>query len=276
MLTSSFTATNKKIALALAALVFAFVTVTIIQDFIRAALKNSAFYFSESFLFSSFWWLFAPCLFAQYVAAKKRQGLKAYTGIIILPILVHLFAFPSLVWVVSKFFYYHTYSYGQTFTYTLSEHVYPLLLIYSIPVFISVYLKKGELQKPALEPQEETTLQEFISTILVADGTKKYKVAVADILYVTANPPYINIYTEGKKYLHKETLKSVCGKLNPDQFVRIHKSAIVNIHMVASYATRLNGDYDVTMKNNVQLRVSRNFATVFKNSFNNTHRFTPK
>jgi hypothetical protein len=31
--------------------------------------------------------------------------------------------------------------------------------------------------------------------------------------------------------------------------------------MVASYTTRLNGDYDLKMKNNVQLRVSRNFAT---------------
>lgn len=115
---------------------------------------------------------------------------------------------------------------------------------------------------------------QFTTTLVVADGNKKQSIKVSEILYISANPPYINIFIEGKKYLQNETLKSISATLNPEQFVRIHKSTIVNIEMVASYTSRLNGDYDLAMKNNVQLRVSRNFAADFKNRFNKTHQLT--
>lgn len=129
---------------------------------------------------------------------------------------------------------------------------------------------------PSSEVQNESSTKHFISTILVTDGNKKQNITVLEILYFSANPPYINIHLEGKKHLYNATLRSISIKLNPEKFVRVHKSTIVNIEMVTSYTTRLNGDYDLTMKNNVQLRVSRNFATDFKNLFNKTHHLTTK
>jgi two-component system response regulator LytT len=151
------------------------------------------------------------------------------------------------------------------------------VLIYSIPVLtFQFFSKKVKLVEPVSETQNENILNQFISNILISDGNKKHSIIVSEILYFSANPPYINLQLEGKKYLHNETLKSISIKLNSEQFVRVHKSTIVNIKMVASYTTRLNGDYDLTMKNNVQLRVSRNFATDFKNLFNKTHHLTTK
>ena len=150
-----------------------------------------------------------------------------------------------------------------------------MLLIYAIPVLVfQFYLKKVKLAGSINNNQIECALNQYISTILVSDGNKKHNITVTEIIYFSANPPYINLYLEGKKCLHHETLKSISTKLNPDQFVRVHKSTIVNIKKVASYTTRLNGDYDLMMKNNVQLRVSRNFATDFKNLFNKTHHVT--
>ena len=277
ILTTKFGITDKKTFFVLTLLVLATVTLTLTQDFLRSDLKNSAFYFSESVMFSSFWWLFAPLLFTQYfvVKHKNKKRLEFHVAIIILPIFIQLFAFPFLVWVLSSVFYYHTYSFQQTFRYTLSEHLYLLVLIYSIPVStFQFFSKKSKLAAPVSETQNERTLNQFISTIVVSDGNKKLSIIVSEILYFSANPPYINLHLEGKKYLHNETLKSISIKLNSEQFVRVHKSTITNIKMVASYTTRLNGDYDLTMKNNVQLRVSRNFATDFKNLFNKTHHLT--
>jgi len=278
-LTTKFSITDRKAAFILTLLVLAFVVLTLTQDFLRSDLKNSAFYFSESFMFSSFWWLFAPFLFSQYFAIKHKTKIRLVFQIvvIILPIFLHLFAFPFLVWVLSTIFYYHVYSYQQTFRYTLSEHLYSLVLLYSIPILtFQFFFKKAKLAKPDSETQNEKIVKQFISTILVSNGNKKHSIIVSEILYFSANPPYINLHLEGKKYLHNETLKSISLKLNAEQFVRVHKSTIVNIDLVASYTTRLNGDYDLTMKNNVQLRVSRNFATDFKNLFNKTHRLTTK
>jgi LytTr DNA-binding domain len=276
-LTIKFSNTDRKAIIVLTLFVFMFVILTLVQDILRSGLQNSAFYFSESFMFSSFWWLFAPLLFAQYVAVRHKniKALHFKLAVIILPIVVHLFAFPLLVWLLSKTFYYHTYSIKQTFSYTLSQHLYLLVLFYTIPVTAFQYFI-NKIKPTVAESANNIITHQFISTILVADGNKKHRIAVSEILYFSANPPYINIQLKGKRYLHHATLKSISVQLNPQQFVRVHKSAIVNINNVASYTTRLNGDYDLTMINNVQLRLSRNFAANFKSLFNQTHRFTTK
>lgn len=269
--------TDRKVAFVLILFVLAFVILTLSQDFLRSGLQNSRFYFSESFLFSLFWWLFAPLLFMQYFVVKHKKGAYFQIAVIILPIFIHLFAFPFLVWLLSSVFYYHTFSFPRTLRYTLSEHLYLLVFIYSIPFLVfQFFSKKTELIKSISQTQNRSISNQFINTILVTDAHKKHNISVSEILYFSANSPYINIHLEDKKYLHNETLKSIAIKLDPEQFVRVHKSSIVNIKMVASYTTRLNGDYDLTMKNNVQIRVSRNFATDFKNLFNKTHRFTAK
>ena len=276
---SKFDITDRKAAYVLTLLVMAFVVLTLMQDFLRSNINISQFYFTESFMFSSFWMLFAPFLFTQYFAVKhkNKKHLLFQLGVIILPVFFHLFVFPFLVWVLSAVFYYHTFFFQQTFRYTLSEHLYSLLLFYSIPVLIfQFFMKNSTLKEVVSEPQNGRMTPQFTTTFVVSDGNKKHSITVSEILYFSANPPYINIYLEGKKYLQNETLKSVSSKLNPEQFIRVHKSTIVNIEMVTSYTSRLNGDYDLTMKNNVQIRVSRNFAADFKSRFNKTHQLTTK
>jgi len=279
MLASKFDITDRKVAFVLILLVVAFVILTLTQDYVRSDLKNSAFYLSESFMFSSFWWLFAPFLFAQYfvIKHKNKKGVLFQGVVIIFPVLLHLFAFPFLVWMLSAIFYYHIYSFQQTFRYTLSEHVFTLLLIYSVPnLAFRYFAMKQKLVESVSEKYQVSNSNQFISTILVSDRNKRYNINVSEIMYFSANPPYINLHLESKKYLYNETLKSISFKLSPEQFVRVHKSAIVNIKMVASYTTRLNGDYDLTLNNNVQIRVSRNFASEFKDLFNKTHHLTTK
>jgi DNA-binding LytR/AlgR family response regulator len=273
---TKFSLANKKAANVLILLSLLFVLFTLAQDFLRAELKHSAFYFSESFMFSSFWWLFAPLLFAQYIAVKhnNNERLIFKTAIIVLPIGIHLFAFPFLVWALSAAFYYHTFSFQQTLSYTIAEHLYLLVLIYAIPIFAFAFKIKKE--KAVVEVQKVPKENQHITTILVADGNKKQNISVSSILYFSANPPYINIYVAGNKYLHSETLKSISAKLNEAQFIRIHKSTIVNMAMVDFYTTRPNGDCDITLKNQVQLKVSRNFAPCFKAEFAKTHPFAVK
>lgn len=278
-LTTTFSITDKKAAFVLTLLVLAFVVLTLTQDFLRSDLKNSAFYFSESLMFSSFWWLFAPLLFTQYFAVKhkNRKRLEFQIAIIILPIFLHLFAFPFLIWVISELFYYHTYEIEQTLQYTLSEHLYKLILLYSIPIFVYQQLNaKAQTTKTLIVSDSQIIEPNFATSIMVSEGDKRKSIAVINILYFTANTPYINIYLNGKKYLKSETLKSISEKLNIKIFIRVHKSTIVNIQQVQSYTSRLNGDYDVTMSDGAQLRVSRNFASDFKKKFQESHRITTK
>jgi uncharacterized Tic20 family protein len=271
---------DRKTAAVLASSVLFFTALAMLQDIIHSGIQHAAFYFSESLLFSSFWWLFAPLLFAQYVAVKYKKdktGLAFQVALVALPVVIHLLAFPLLVWLLSGTFYYHTYSFKQTFSYTLSAHLYLLVLFYLIPAgAFRFFTKKAKAAKAVAAAQEEPVTRQFASTLIIAEAGRKFSIPVSEILYFSAAPPYVIIHLNGKKHLCHGTLRSMLDKTDPGQFVRVHKSTIVNINMVVLYTSRLNGDYDVTMKNNVQLRVSRNFAAAFKNLFSKTHRLTAK
>jgi LytTr DNA-binding domain len=258
---------ERKAVLMLTTAALALAGFTVIQDFLRSQLRSSAFYFSESFIFSSFWWLFAPLLLAQYVVTRRTTSKSLFTKflVVLLPILMHLIAFPVLVGLLSSLFLDHTYSFTQVFLYALSEQLYLVALLYLASAI--VFFQQFTSGEATAQPADETESVSFIDNILVSDGVRKQKVALNEVLYISASSPYICIQLHGKKYLHHATLKSISAQLDPRQFLRIHKSTIVNINMVVSYTTRLNGDYDLMMKNNVEVRVSRNFAADFKSAF---------
>ena len=268
---------DKKVFIVLSLSVAALAMLTLMQDLLRSCLRNIAFYFSESFMFSTFWWLFAPLLFAQYITVRLKENKNLYFQLIVfvLPIILHLFSFPFLVWVLSGLFYYHTYALRQTLQYTLSEQLFQLVTMYSVPVFAYQYItKKSKPTAKVFISEMAIDMNHFLENILVAEGTRKFNVVVSEVLFFTASPPYISIHLDDKKYLHNGTLKSISQKLNPEHFVRVHKSTIVNIKMVASYSSRLNGDYDLKMINDVTLRLSRNFAADFKNLYVKSHHLT--
>ena len=127
-------------------------------------------------------------------------------------------------------------------------------------------------------PQEKQTLkQSFISSIITSDrNNKKIIIDVNEILYFSANSPYVNIFHLSKKYLHTETLKSLETQLDDKQFIRIHKSHIVNSDKIISIQSRKNGDYDVTLIDNTNLRMSRNYVAKFKSNFGKQHHLAIK
>lgn len=255
------------------------VGLTLLQDYLRACVNDSAFYFSESFLFSSFWWLLFPGHYFQLLILQryKRSSLITWFMMMIFLPLVHLLLYPALVWVLSAFFYDHVFAYTQTLKFALSEYTYLGLLMYSIPpVIFHFYVKRKantQVNSIVADPPHAPTR---LRSILVSEGYTKKNIAVESIYYMSANPPYVNIYTDHHKYLHTCTLRSISTEVDPSIFIRVHRSTIVNILQVASYTTRLNGDYDLQMKNNSILRLSRNYANDFKILYQQTHPLTSK
>lgn len=187
----------------------------------------------------------------------------------------HLFLYPALVWIISKIFYNHTFDYWQTFNFGLSAYFIKTIIIYGFSLMAFTLLnKKNQAQQTEKEVEEKTKKQNFISSILISDNNKKLLLQANDILYFSANSPYISIYHSSKKYLHSETLKSLETLLDDKQFIRVHKSHIVNIKKIASIQSRQNGDYDIILSDSTILRVSRNYAKDFKSKFSEQHQLT--
>lgn len=243
-------------------------------DYVFTQFRNSSFYFSESLLFSGlFWVLFFPWLFVitKLVENELSAGLALISVSSI--IIIHLFAYPALVWLFSTIFFYQPFSYWQTFSFSLSSYFITTVIIYTV-VYTFLAIRKKQQSSTLIDAA--TREENFISSIVVVDShNKKLILATNDIFYFSANPPYVNIYHLTKKYLHTGTLKSLEAKLNDQQFVRIHKSFIVNLSKITSIQSRQNGDYDISLADESVLRVSRNYAKSFKSRFS-AHLLTAK
>ncbi len=253
-----------------------FVLATLGIDFLFAQFQDSSFYISESLLFSSYWLLFLPLLHFHWKLVKPTR--KTLSGVFItgFATTAHLLGYPALVWLLSKCFYPHTFSYRQTFNYGLTNYFIETLLIYGLSFMIIVFYKNKFSNPPAAIDEKQDSVHSVITSLIVSDSNKKTAIAVHEILYFSASSPYVNIHHQSKKYLYTASLKLLETQLNNNQFVRIHKSYIVNIPKVVSFQSRLNGDYDLTLMDDTELRVSRNYAAVFKARFEAYHRVTTK
>ena len=266
---------KRNIALFISLVTLGILTVSI--DFLFSLFQNTSFYITESLLFSSFWLLFFPLLNIQYLSLKKTKTLFFSLLITGLMIIVHLFTYPILVWLISRSFYSHTFEYKQTFNFEITEHLIKTILIYGFPLLI-VSIYRHRLPKQTVTTEKEQPVEtNFLLTLIVLDtNNKKTVIEVSDVLLFAANSPYITIHHPTKKYLHNQTLKSLQSQLDSSQFVRIHKSYIVNINHVSSCQSRLNGDYDLTLTDKTMVRLSRKFASEFNAVFQKSHRFAVK
>ncbi len=255
-----------------------FIFANVLLDFLFTLFQNSSFYISESLLFGSYWLLFLPLLSFVLKITEEIRRLELKLLLISSVIACHLFSYPALVWIISKIFYSHTFDYWQTFNFGLTAYFIKTVIIYGFSFMVFMpFIKNVQLSRIEEEVEEETERQDFISSILVSDNNnKKLLLQVDDILYFSANSPYISIYHSSKKYLHTETLKSLEMQLDDKKFIRIHKSHIVNLHKISSIQSRQNGDYDITLSDSTLLRVSRNYAKDFKSKFSAQHQLTLK
>lgn len=93
--------------------------------------------------------------------------------------------------------------------------------------------------------------------LLVPDGRRMVPVAVADIVWIKAEDDYARIHAGGRSYLVTRTLKELEARLDPERFIRLHRSALVQ----ASHIREIAGDgasrYRVRLSDGTTVIVSR-------------------
>lgn len=238
------------------------VVFTLAQDYVEAKFHGTAYYFSESILFSCFWWIFVPGLLIQEKFRKLGAGFTRAAGAVMLVLLVHLLLYALLIWILSGLLYAHQFEIMQTIGFTVTKYLYLLVLVYGAGFYAGRYLID-----PTAPPEPAPRVSSIRNTLLLSDGRRNLVVSTMEIVYVEAKSPYVCIYLPDKKLLHRQTLRSLEQQLGSDQFVRIHKSNLVNLHKVKKIASRQNGDYDLELSNGAVVRLSRNYAAAFRQAF---------
>ena len=73
---------------------------------------------------------------------------------------------------------------------------------------------------------------QFLERLVVKDGTKVTLIPVSKLDYAEAQDDYVALVSQGKKHLKQQTIAGLEAGLDPNFFVRIHRSYIVNLERV--------------------------------------------
>lgn len=87
---------------------------------------------------------------------------------------------------------------------------------------------------------------------------------LTDIDWVEAADNYVNLHSGNESHLLRETMKVMESKLPPEQFVRISRSAIVNIEHVKELHPMFHGEYVVVLRNGARLTLTRGYRDKLK------------
>jgi two-component system LytT family response regulator len=98
---------------------------------------------------------------------------------------------------------------------------------------------------------------QFAERIVVKDGAKVTIIPVDKLDYVEAQDDYIALHSQKKSYLKQQTISSLEGMLDPNQFVRIHRSCIVNIERIAKIEPYTKDSRVAILHDSTRLPVSR-------------------
>jgi two-component system LytT family response regulator len=126
-----------------------------------------------------------------------------------------------------------------------------LLKPFSAERLAKALAKLGERRAPARPDGERR------QRIVVKDGARVHVIPMGKLDYVEAQDDYVALHSEGKSYLKQQAIASVEAMLDPAVFVRIHRSAIVNLERVARIEPYGKESRVAILTDGTQLPVSR-------------------
>ncbi|MYN27888.1 LytR/AlgR family response regulator transcription factor [Duganella levis] len=96
-----------------------------------------------------------------------------------------------------------------------------------------------------------------LGRVLIRDGAKVHVINADKIVSIEAQDDYVQIRSEGKSYLKNQRMTELEGQLDPEQFLRIHRSYIVNIAHVERIEQATKDSYAAILKDGSKLPISR-------------------
>ena len=111
------------------------------------------------------------------------------------------------------------------------------------------------------------TERKYLDRLVVKTVGRVYFLKTDEIDWVEAAGNYLKLHIGREAHMIRETMNSIEAKLDPDKFLRIHRSTIVNIDRIKELHPMFSGDYSVILKNGAELSLSRNYRDRFLEMF---------
>lgn len=96
-----------------------------------------------------------------------------------------------------------------------------------------------------------------------SDGVTRF-VNSAQVDWIEASGPYVTLHIGGKHLLHRVSLTALLDKLDPNRFLRIHRSTAVNIDSIVQLEPLSHGELELLIKHGGRVKVSRTHRTALE------------
>jgi two-component system LytT family response regulator len=116
-------------------------------------------------------------------------------------------------------------------------------------------LEDREAEAGAAEPRAERS--KYLTRLMIKSASRIFFLKVEEIDWIGAEDYYVKLHSGRKTHLLRESMNELEAKLDPEKFLRIHRSSIVNLDRVKELHAHFNGDYVVILQDGTELKLSR-------------------
>ena len=112
--------------------------------------------------------------------------------------------------------------------------------------------------------ENHTKINQSNNRIILEKNNELIPVYIANITHIKAAGDYVEIFTDHETYLNRATLSSFVHELNNADFIKSHRSIIVNVKHIKALIPEAKGECQIILRNNVSLKASRTYAASLK------------
>jgi DNA-binding LytR/AlgR family response regulator len=121
------------------------------------------------------------------------------------------------------------------------------------------------LERMASELRQRSAARNWLQWIRASVGNRVRLIAVEQVIFLRADGKYTAVVWEDGEALIRKSIRELGDELDPDRFVQIHRSAIVNLHYVSEVVRGMNETADVHLRGHTEvLPVSRSYLHHFR------------
>jgi two-component system LytT family response regulator len=101
--------------------------------------------------------------------------------------------------------------------------------------------------------------RKYLERLVIRSTGRIFFLKTEEVDWIEASGNYLRIHVGRDAHMIRETMNSIEAKLDPEKFIRIHRSTIVNIDSIRELHPMFSGDYSVLLKDGTELALSRNY-----------------
>ena len=106
-----------------------------------------------------------------------------------------------------------------------------------------------------------------LERLMIKSQGRVFFLRTGEIDWIEAEGNYLRLHVGREAHLLRETMTGLEAKLDPEKFLRIHRSALVNIERIKELQPLFSGDYTVILRDGTQLTLSRSYHAKLQELF---------